>query len=354
MKRAIAVLVLLCSAAGLAQPKVDVAAALKTVAPDLDQRLARFKPVRMPYNSAALSVRERQMIDQLVIALRELENMYWRQSDPDGLALYNALEGDTTPRAQKLRRYLFINGSRFDLVDNNKPFVGTAPMPPGHALYPADLTRAEIEAYVATNPARKAGALQPLHASSRGQGPAAPTSPPSGITQVRRIRRARPRPRCGKRRRLSDDRGVRELPAPARRRAAHRRLLRQRHRLARSEESEVRRHLRALRDVSRRPARREDVVRRVDPDPQRGREPEARAVSAVRPRHPGRAAARGRGSSVGARPRDADGSDGRAASAPAICATATRPSPTICRTIRAFTRRRARRRSSSRTSWTRA
>jgi hypothetical protein len=161
MKRAIVALILLCSAAGLAQPKVDVAAALKTVVPDLGERLARFKQVRMPYNSSALSGRERQMVDQLVIALRELEDIYWRQSDPDALALYNALEGDKAPLAQQLRRYLFINGSRFDLVDNNKPFVGTMPMPPGHALYPADLTRAEIEAYVAKNPARKPAIYNP-------------------------------------------------------------------------------------------------------------------------------------------------------------------------------------------------
>ena len=167
MKRAIAALVLLCSAAGLAQPKVDVAAALKTVTPDLDQRLARFKPVKMPYNSAALSARERQMVDQLVIALRELENIYWRQSDPEGLALYTALEGDTSPLAQKLRRYLVINGSRFDLVDENKPFVGTMPMPPGHALYPAGLTRPEIEAYVAKNPARKQALYNPYSVVTR-------------------------------------------------------------------------------------------------------------------------------------------------------------------------------------------
>jgi len=145
MKRAIAIAVLLLSAAGSAQPRVDVAAALKSVTPDLDQRLARFKPVRMPYNASALSKRERDMVDQLAIALRELENMYWRQSDPDGLALYNALESDKSPLAQKLRHYIFINGSRWDLVDENKPFVGTMPMPPGHALYPAGVTKEQLE-----------------------------------------------------------------------------------------------------------------------------------------------------------------------------------------------------------------
>jgi hypothetical protein len=167
MKRAIAIVVLFFSTVGLAQPKVDVAAALKAVTPDLDQRLARFKAVKMPYNAAALTKRERDMVDQLVIALREIENMYWRQSDPEGLALYNALEADKTPLAQKLRHYLFINGSRFDLVDANKPFVGTMPMPPGHALYPAGLTRAEIEAYVARNPARKPAIYSPYSVVTR-------------------------------------------------------------------------------------------------------------------------------------------------------------------------------------------
>ena len=116
------------------RPGVDVNAALKTVAPDLDARLARFKPVRMPFNASALSARERQMVDQLVIALHQLENMFWRQSDPEGLALYKALEKVDTPLARNTRHYLFINGSRWDLVNENEPFVGKQPMPPGYAL----------------------------------------------------------------------------------------------------------------------------------------------------------------------------------------------------------------------------
>ena len=135
---------------------VDVEAALRSAAPDLGQRLARFKPVNMAFDAGSLSDRERQMIDQLVIACRNLESMYWRQSDPDGLALYKALEKIDTPAAKNVRHYLLINGSRWDLVDENRPFVGTAPMPPGHALYPADLTRAALDAYVAAHPDKKA------------------------------------------------------------------------------------------------------------------------------------------------------------------------------------------------------
>jgi len=144
-----------------AKQTVDVSAALKTVAPDLDARLARFKPVRMPYNASALSPRERQMVDQLVIALHQLENVFWRQSDPEGLALYKALEKVDTPLARNTRHYLFINGSRWDLVNENEPFVGKQPMPPGHALYPADLTRTQVDAYIAAHPDRKALIFEP-------------------------------------------------------------------------------------------------------------------------------------------------------------------------------------------------
>jgi hypothetical protein len=66
-----------------------------------------------------------------------------------------------TPAARTLRHYLLVNGSRWDLVDENRPFVGTQPMPAGHALYPADLTRPAIEAYVAAHPDKKADVYNP-------------------------------------------------------------------------------------------------------------------------------------------------------------------------------------------------
>jgi hypothetical protein len=140
---------------------IDVEAALQSAAPDLEQRLTRFKAVRVPFDAATLSDRERQMVNQLVIACRHLESMFWRQSDPEGLALYKALETIDTTAARNLRRYLLINGSRWDLVDENRPFVGTNPIPPGHALYPADLTPAALDAYVTAHPDKKGEIYDP-------------------------------------------------------------------------------------------------------------------------------------------------------------------------------------------------
>ena len=126
------------------------------VAPDLAARLAKFRQVRMPFHSAGLTPRERELVEKLVDASRYLEEIYWRQSDPEALTLYQSLSGSTNPKDKELRRYLWINASRFDLIDENKPFVGTLPMPPGRGFYPDGLTRTQIEQYVTAHPASKA------------------------------------------------------------------------------------------------------------------------------------------------------------------------------------------------------
>ncbi|HZS51688.1 MAG TPA: Zn-dependent hydrolase [Bryobacterales bacterium] len=143
-----------------ASRSVPTAKALK-VTPDLEQRLAKWQPVRMPFNAAGLSVRERQMIEKLVRACQYLDDIYWRQSDPQGLALYKSLAASRTPRNQQLRRMLMINGGRFDLLDENRPFAGTEPMPPGRGFYPEGLTREQIEKYVQQHPEKKAEIYSP-------------------------------------------------------------------------------------------------------------------------------------------------------------------------------------------------
>ncbi len=126
------------------------------VAADLGQRLAKFQRVRMPFQTAGLSAREQQMVRKLVEACGYLESIYWRQSDPEGLTLYQSLASSRNLRDVKLRTYLWINASRFDLIDEDRPFVGTEAVPPGRGFYPAKLTRDQVEQYVKQHPEQKA------------------------------------------------------------------------------------------------------------------------------------------------------------------------------------------------------
>jgi hypothetical protein len=126
------------------------------VVPNLEQRLAKFREVRMPFDRSGLSAREQKMVEKLADACHYLDDIYWRQVDPEGLDLYRSLEGKTSKRDVELRRYLWINGSRFDLLDGEKPFVGNTPMSPGRGFYPRDLTREQIEQYVNAHPEKRA------------------------------------------------------------------------------------------------------------------------------------------------------------------------------------------------------
>jgi hypothetical protein len=125
------------------------------VVPDLDQRLAKFRRVEMPFHSSGLTAREVKLVEKLVDASRYLEEIYWRQIDPDGLTLYESLATSKNPKDEALRRYLWINASRFDLLDDDKPFVGETPMAPGRGFYPQNLTREQVEQYVKAHPEKK-------------------------------------------------------------------------------------------------------------------------------------------------------------------------------------------------------
>src|SRR5258708_5012364 len=65
------------------------------VATDLSERLAKWREVRMPFESKGLSAREIKMVNKLVDASRYLEEIFWRQNDPEALQLYQSLGGST-------------------------------------------------------------------------------------------------------------------------------------------------------------------------------------------------------------------------------------------------------------------
>jgi hypothetical protein len=141
---------------GMATKAEASIAAPLDVAPDIDARLAKFKPIEMPFNRAGLSEREQKLVEKLVDAANRMEQIYWRQSDPEGLKLYVRLEKSADPLDEKVLRFMKINGSRYDLIDGLRPFVGKDPVPPGRALYPRGVTQADVEKYVAAHPEQKA------------------------------------------------------------------------------------------------------------------------------------------------------------------------------------------------------
>jgi hypothetical protein len=131
------------------------------VAPDIAARLAKFKPIKIPFDSSHLTDREQQMVAKLVDAAGLLDCIYWRQSDPEGLKLYLSLADSTDAKDQMLRELLKINGSRFDQIDDDKPFVGTQPAPPGRGFFLPQETRASLEQRISSGRFEKSAVYSP-------------------------------------------------------------------------------------------------------------------------------------------------------------------------------------------------
>jgi len=168
---AISLVAALSSAAVGQPPQASVRAGRPGLPPDCSNhpapteniaaQLAKFRPVQMPFSTSGLSTREVQMVRKLVEAGQDLESVFWRQSDPEGLTIYQALAKCPGATEKDIRHYLLINGNRYDLLEGNKPFLANTVYEPGHALYPAGITRKEIEDFVAAHPARKAEIYNP-------------------------------------------------------------------------------------------------------------------------------------------------------------------------------------------------
>jgi hypothetical protein len=127
------------------------------------ERLAKWQDVAMPA-PGGLSERERHMVAKLVEACRHLDELFLQQMDKEAPAL------SKTANDPAVRSLFAIMGSRWDLLDEHRPFFGAVPMPPGREYYPHDLTRSEVDRYVAAHPAEKDALFAPYTVVKRVNG----------------------------------------------------------------------------------------------------------------------------------------------------------------------------------------
>jgi len=111
---------------------------------DVGRRLAQYHTVRLTADLSALTENERRMIPLLIDAAREMDAIFWMQTYGDRDALLRSI---TDPQA---RRFAEINYGPYDRLDNDHPFVaGTAAKYAGSNLYPAGMTKEELDAEIA-------------------------------------------------------------------------------------------------------------------------------------------------------------------------------------------------------------
>ncbi|MEO8597940.1 MAG: hypothetical protein ABI759_31760 [Candidatus Solibacter sp.] len=139
--------------------------AAAAVMPDLNQLKqmnARFAPVTLKHDEAALSPGDRKALPKLVEAARVLNTIFMDQVWSGNRALYAKLQKDTSPLGKARLHYFWLNKGPWSDLDEHSAFLPDVPArkPMGANFYPEDMTREEFESWVKTlSPADKEQAI---------------------------------------------------------------------------------------------------------------------------------------------------------------------------------------------------
>jgi hypothetical protein len=133
----------------------------KNVPRKLQAMLDRYAKAEMSFDARPLPAKDKQLLKHLIAAGKQIDAIFWRQSDPKAVEIRDRLARAKDPESQALYRLVLLNAGPFDRFDEFKSFTGSRPAPPGAGFYPEDLTKEELDAYFAAHPEEKERLLSP-------------------------------------------------------------------------------------------------------------------------------------------------------------------------------------------------
>ena len=143
--------------------------------PGVELRLRQLPKTRIDYDRSLLGENERAVVAKLIEASKFIDEIYWRQVSEDNPRYRQQLATQVNDSARDRAGYEYFvaNRGRWDRLAQDEPFVepfgAAGHKPEGAAFYPADLTKEEMERYIAAHPEQK-DALQGLFTVVRRQG----------------------------------------------------------------------------------------------------------------------------------------------------------------------------------------
>ena len=121
------------------------------IAPDIAQRVAQLPRTVIDYDRSLLDDNDKQVVAKLIEASKAIDELYWRQVSQFNPQWRARLEKTGGPAYE----YFLANKGPWDRLKENEPFAGTMKKPAGAAFYPEDITKEELEKYVAAHPDQK-------------------------------------------------------------------------------------------------------------------------------------------------------------------------------------------------------
>jgi hypothetical protein len=181
MKKLAAILLALAPLACQKEAPAPVVPAAKTpenhlaIKEDVSRRLSQLPKTTVDYDRSLLNDEEQRVVAKLIEASRAIDEIYWAQVSDENAEYRKRLEAQAG--GSQLDRdgyeYFVANKGRWDRLAQDEPFVEPfgekGAKPAGAAFYPPDMTKEEMEKYIAAHPDQK-DALQGLFTIVRREG----------------------------------------------------------------------------------------------------------------------------------------------------------------------------------------
>lgn len=121
------------------------------------ERIKAYAKIKVDADLSGLNEREKMLLKILSEAGQIADEIFWRQSAHDAIAVRDSLNQINKPEDELIREYVKINYGPYDVIHGNERFLPGEPKVrfPGAAFYPKDLTREEFEEFIKKFPEEK-------------------------------------------------------------------------------------------------------------------------------------------------------------------------------------------------------
>ncbi|WP_265569328.1 dipeptidyl-peptidase 3 family protein [Sphingomicrobium nitratireducens] len=123
--------------------------------------LAKLASVEMETDTSFLTDEEKQVVNKLIEAANLMSEIYLRQVDAENPAKREAILASNAPDKDALLERFDTYFGSWDSLEEDKPFYGDKARPVGAGFYPTDLTKADLDAYIAAHPDEEEALLSP-------------------------------------------------------------------------------------------------------------------------------------------------------------------------------------------------
>jgi len=118
----------------------------------LKEKIAKFAPTELKYDSSTLDAREKIVVEKLYLAAKIMDELFLDQVYSKNYQMREDLKKGTSEVDNlKLELFTMMFGP-FDRLDHDTPFIDTLKKPLGANFYPEDMTKEEFETRIKNNP----------------------------------------------------------------------------------------------------------------------------------------------------------------------------------------------------------